>query len=226
MSGIGQPPRDLRRRRRDAVRAEIAETAFQLFTERGFDKTTVDDVAAAAGLSRRSFFRYFASKEDAVLGVLNTVGDAIAAELAARPADEPPWTSLRRALDVLVTTYAGDREVALARFRLIYQTPALRTTHLDKQDRWLRSLTEALAARLGVNPEQDPRPQLLAAAALVALDVASRRGGAEGRTPGHLLDEYFAVLANDLRSGRLWSNAWHITSRSCRRARRSWDMAG
>jgi AcrR family transcriptional regulator len=202
MSRIAPPPRDLRRRARDAVRAEIAETAFQLFTQRGFDQTTVDDIAAAAGLSRRSFFRYFASKEDAVLGMLNAVGDAIAAELAARPAGEPPWTSLRRALDVLVTTYLGDPKVALARFRLIHQTPALRTTLLDKQDRWQRSLAQVLAARLGADPAHDLRPQLLAATALAALDVASRRWLA---SDGHanlatLLDESFALLAHDLRS--------------------------
>jgi AcrR family transcriptional regulator len=202
MSRIAPPPRDLRRRARDAVRAEIAETAFQLFTQRGFDQTTVDDIAAAAGLSRRSFFRYFASKEDAVLGMLNAVGDAIAAELAARPAGEPPWTSLRRALDVLVTTYLGDPKVALARFRLIHHPPALRTTLLDKQDRWQRSLAQVLAARLGADPAHDLRPQLLAATALAALDVASRRWLA---SDGHanlatLLDESFALLAHDLRS--------------------------
>ena len=201
MSRTAPPPRDLRRRARDAVRAEIAKTAFQLFTERGFDQTTVDDIAVAAGLSRRSFFRYFASKEDAVLGMLNAVGDAIAAELAARPAGEPPWASLRRALDVLVTTYLGDPTVALARFRLIHHTPALRTTLLDKQDRWQRSLSQVLAARLGVDPAHDLRPELLAAAALAALDVASRRWLA---SDGHanlatLLDESFALLAHDLR---------------------------
>jgi AcrR family transcriptional regulator len=202
MAQVTQPPRDLRRRARDAVRAEIAETAFQLFTQHGFEETTVDDIALAAGLSRRSFFRYFASKEDAVLGMLHTVGDAIAAELAARPAGEPPWTSLRRALDVLVTTYLGDSTMALARFRLIHQTPALRTTLLDKQDRWQRSLAQVLAARLSVDPAHDLRPELLAATALAALDVASRRWLA---SDGHddlatLLDEAFAVLATNLSS--------------------------
>ena len=202
MPQVAQPPRDLRRRAREAVRAEIAETAFQLFTERGFDQTTVDDIAAAAGLSRRSFFRYFASKEDAVLGMLNAVGDAIAAELAARPADEPPWTSLRRALDVPVTTYLGDPTVALARFRLIHHTPALRTTLLDKQDHWQRSLAQVLAARLGADPARDPRPELLAATALAALDVASRRWlASDGQANlATLLDESFALLAHDLGS--------------------------
>jgi len=103
---------------------------------------------------------------------------------------------------VLGTTYLGDPKVALARFRLIHHTPALRTTLLDKQDRWQRSLAQVLAARLGADPAHDLRPQLLAATALAALDVASRRWLA---SDGHanlatLLDESFALLAHDLRS--------------------------
>src|ERR1044072_1648804 len=112
MSRIAPPPRDLRRRARDAVRAEIAETAFQLFTQPGFDQHTDDDIAAAAAPPPR---------------------------LPPRPAGEPPWTSLRRALDVLVTTYLGDPKVALARFRLIHHTPALRTTRSEEDTSELQS---------------------------------------------------------------------------------------
>lgn len=187
----------LRERTRRAVRAEIADAALRLFVERGFDETTVDDVVAAVGVSRRSFFRYFGSKEDVVLGFLDEVGDAIRAGLAARPADEPPWLALRRALDEVSRSYVAEANWILALHRLIYETPSLRARHLDKQDRWHRLLTEELAARLGVDPAADITPRVLASTAVAALDVAITAWAEErGRVAmPKLLDAAFAAVS-------------------------------
>ncbi len=95
-------PPTLRNRATRAVRAEIAAVAVRLFLAQGFDKTTVDQIAAEAGLSRASFFRYFGSKEDVLLGHLEELGHKVADALAARPAHEPAWQALRRSFDLLI----------------------------------------------------------------------------------------------------------------------------
>src|SRR3984957_9617475 len=97
-----EPPAGLRERMRRTVLNEIAEVALKLFTERGYETVTIDDIAAAAGLSRRSVFRYFSTKEDIVVGKFDFVAGDMLAELRARPAGEPVWQSLRRAFDLLV----------------------------------------------------------------------------------------------------------------------------
>src|ERR1019366_4179776 len=99
---VAAPP-TLRNRATRAVRAEIAAVAVRLFLEQGFDKTTVDQIAAEAGLSRASFFRYFGSKEDVLLGHLEELGHKVADALAARPAHEPAWQAPRRSFDLLLT---------------------------------------------------------------------------------------------------------------------------
>ena len=65
---MGQDPIPVRERTRRAVRGELAQLAVSLFVEKGYDETTIDDLAAAAGMSKRTFFRYFASKEELVMG--------------------------------------------------------------------------------------------------------------------------------------------------------------
>lgn len=85
------------RKARERTRAEIAEVAFQVFAARGFDAVTATEVAAAAGISRASFFRYFDSKEDAVFVAQEEMGANVAAALRERPAGEDAWTALRRA---------------------------------------------------------------------------------------------------------------------------------
>src|SRR6266496_2057208 len=89
-------PLPVRERTRRAVRGELAQLAVDLFVEKGYDETTIDDLAAAAGMSRRTLFRYFASKEELVMGNYEVLGEQLAEDLAARPAGEPIWVSLRQ----------------------------------------------------------------------------------------------------------------------------------
>lgn len=180
---------------RAAVRAELAQVAFELFRREGFDKVTLDDLAAAAGVSRSTFLRYFGTKEDAVLGAFEghdrRVGDA----LRARPADEDEWTALRGALDSVITRYHEDPAGSLATTRLVRETPALCARHLEKQHSWRPALVEALVERAGSGPTL--AQTVRAAAAIDCLNVALDHWTAsEGSLDlVALLDEAFAALA-------------------------------
>src|SRR3954451_25459323 len=92
----------LRELTRRTVRAQIAERAVQLFIAQGFEETTVEQIASEVGMSARSVFRYFDTKEDMVVGSMQEAGDRLAAALADRPAGEGAWQALRAALAVLL----------------------------------------------------------------------------------------------------------------------------
>ncbi|MGW0732116.1 TetR/AcrR family transcriptional regulator [Streptomyces sp. NPDC002851] len=191
-------PPGLRERMRATVRVEVVEVANRLFTEQGFERTTVDQIAAEVGLSRASLFRYFGTKEDIVLGRLEESGRQIAEALAARPDDEQPWKALRRAFDVLTRMNEAAPEQALSYLRMLQETPSLRARHYEKQLNWQELLVPEVARRLGVSPDrpEDTRPSALAAAALACLDVAATRWVAcEGTVPlAVLLDRAMGAL--------------------------------
>ena len=157
---------DLRSRSRESLRAEIAEVAFKVFAERGFDQVTATEVAEAAGISRASFFRYFESKEDAIFVAQEEMGVDVAEALRARPDGEDAWTALRRSLDVAVRTYQRSPDEALARLRLIRCTPDLRSHQLDRLAQWREAIGTALGERLG------PRRDDIKAADFDRLDLA------------------------------------------------------
>src|SRR5436305_7605481 len=98
---MARKPAPLREQTRSMVRSLLARTAIELFAAKGYDNTTLDEVAAAAGVSRRTLFNYFRNKEDLALSSLAEQGELIASRLAERPADEDAWAALRAAFQVL-----------------------------------------------------------------------------------------------------------------------------
>ncbi|WP_405960705.1 TetR family transcriptional regulator [Streptomyces sp. NBC_00024] len=182
---------------RAAVRAQLAEVAFELFLRDGFDKVTLDDLATAAGVSRSTFLRYFGTKEDAVLGAFDAHGAWVADALRARPADEDDWTALRRALDTVIQRYHHDPVGSLATAQLVRDTPALCARQLEKQHGWRPSLAQALAERHGSSDAPALADTVRAAAAIDCLNIAldhwtESDGDLDLVT---LLDEAFETLA-------------------------------
>ncbi len=185
----------LRERTRRAVQAEIGDAAMRLFLDAGFDAVTMDQIAREAGISRRSLFRYFGTKEDIVLGNLTEMGRASADMLRARPAGEPPWTALRAAFEVFVTDPAYSPEFAFRIARMVHRTPSLRARRLEKQLLWLDLLVPPIRARL-TGGDAELRAQAIVASALACLDTATemwiRRDG-DGRIED-LYDEAVAAV--------------------------------
>lgn len=161
--------------------------AVDLFVARGYTETTVDEIAAAAGMSKRSFFRYFASKEAVVLGGLETIGQALADRLAQLPAELPAWPALRATLELFAENRDTEPEPGLARVRLLHSTPTLTAYYLEHLSRWPEVISPHLTGRLPDNEASrlspsDPRRNALVGAALACLHAAETAWLAEDGT--------------------------------------------
>lgn len=161
----------LRELSRQAVREHIAEAAEALFLAKGFHETTVDEIVAVVGMSQRSFFRYFASKEDVVLERFERQGEELFAHLNSRPLDEPEWDSLRSCFDVFVSHFADDTRRDRATQKIIESCPSLLAAQLERVHRLQEQLTQRLAAR-AVARDPDARPDTLVLGALVGAAFA------------------------------------------------------
>lgn len=143
MTNASQP--SLRERTRRAVQKEIGDAALELFAERGYDSTTIDDIAAAVGMSQRSVFRYFATKEEIVVGKFDLGGSVMLELLHARPMSEPVWTTLRRLFDIIDS--ADQHTTTKGGLRVIFETPALLAVFLQRLQGIQQSVVEALVQR-------------------------------------------------------------------------------
>ena len=171
-STIERPRPGLRERRKRLTAAELEAAALRLFGERGFDAVTVDDIAAEADVSRRTFFRYFASKEDVLLADHFVQLARLREAIAARPAGEPVLTALRNALLSMSSDFEDRKEMVILRGRIMRETPSLQARSLVHQKTWEDAMQEMVADRLGVDPILDLRPGVVASTTLAAMRVA------------------------------------------------------
>ena len=182
------PEAPRRERKKRQTRDALVHAALELFDAKGYEHTTVREITDAVDVSERTFFRYFANKEDLALSFVKDAADALLRALATRPAAEPPLTALRNAFrESLLELAEAQRPHAgastyLLVVKLIDSTPSLLAAHLRYLHDHDDELVRVLARREGVDPETDLRPRIVAAvfgsvASLATKDWRARGGG-------------------------------------------------
>lgn len=193
----------LREEKKQATRAALSWAAIRLLVERGYDGVLVEDIAAAAGVSPRTFNNYFASKAEAVASRHLDRCLRVADALRVRPADEPLWTAITHAV---VASFEPGPEVAgqpmlerqpwVAGLRLMVAAPAIQAESLRAAAQAESALAGAVAARTGTDPVRDIYPRLVAAAVLAANNVATQVFLT--RTNGGVFDDMHELLVDAL----------------------------
>ncbi|MFF9347528.1 TetR family transcriptional regulator [Streptomyces sp. NPDC014734] len=186
----------LRERKKEATRQAVHEATLRLTVEHGFDHVTVEAVADAAGISRRTFSNYFAGKEDALLHGEEQHIRALVQAVRDRPAEESAWTALRAAVRQFAERVSPpEREWAL-RTRLAMRHPSLLARQLANHAALERDLADAVAARRGPSGKQ-VRPTVLAAAFLASLRISMRMWIEEdlAREPAEVMGEVLDEMA-------------------------------
>jgi mycofactocin system transcriptional regulator len=140
----GRPPLTSRR--------ELQLIALRLFSQNGFDETTIEQITAEAGVSQRTFFRYFSSKASVLWSDFDTEVNDIRAALARAPDDVPMMDAIRTAVVSANHYRAEDVPELRMRYNLIGTVPALQSSAAAHYDAWERAVSEFAAARLGMEP--------------------------------------------------------------------------
>jgi AcrR family transcriptional regulator len=193
---VTEPEPDWRQRKKTATRDRIRASAVQLFREQGYDATTVEQIAAAAGVSHMTFFRYFPAKEDVVLS--DGYDPVIASLIAQTPA---AWPLTRRIRTVLVQglrqIYDTERDTLLAQNKLIVSTPALRERLWADQIATQQLILQALGASQD-HPQPSFQDRVTVAACLAAASTAILTWVENDGTPDlpDLIEQAFDTLSH------------------------------
>lgn len=189
-----------RDRKKRQTREALLEAALRLVDERGLDQVTVDDISAAADVSPRTFFNYFATKDEALLGDPLEDAATVHERLLAEPADLPLLDAMRRVMAPWIDRIQAERGIWLLRMRVIRDNPALLPALVARGVKEEGDLVTAVAARAGL-PREHPFPQVAANVIGGAFRTAMMRWGDadDGRPLLDFVTEAFAVVASGLR---------------------------
>jgi AcrR family transcriptional regulator len=182
----------LRERKKQRTREQIIEAAMGLFAERGYQATTIADIATAADVAPRTFFSYFPSKEAVVFHNIDRDLDALASTLRDRLPGETVFDALRRWIDALFDQWMAEEDQALLRKRLCREDEALANFQGGVLARMHDLLRDAIADDLGEPPDA-LRPRLVAAAAMAAM--TSLEGGIDQATEERVAFDKAEALA-------------------------------
>lgn len=183
-------------RTRQLASREILETALRLFTEQGYDETTIAQIAREAGVSQRTLFRYFGTKEDLLGGDQDRFGQVLTDTISEQPAEAGVWEALRAGVAAVLALH-DNREQALERFRLLHNTASLRAGWLEKRLRFQEDLLPLIRARVDAASTvgtTDPRARAVIATAFACLDAATMTW-VDNDGNGDIMDLYDECLA-------------------------------
>ncbi|MFG2022091.1 TetR family transcriptional regulator [Streptomyces sp. NPDC048825] len=178
------PRPGLRERKKQRTRDALVRAALELFTSKGYERTTVDEIADAVDVSQRTFFRYFAGKEEAAFAVLEMAEAHFLDLVRERPPHESPLEALRRAVlenwDTLNETIESviPVELHMRAFQLIESTPTLLAVHLRRTAELEEKLARLIAEREGLDVDADPRPRVAVAVFTGVMRVTGQRWSA------------------------------------------------
>jgi AcrR family transcriptional regulator len=173
----------LRERKKRETRRAINLAALELVEERGFAAVTTEEIATRAGVSARTFFNYFPSKEAAVIGTTAEELESYAEQLEETTDGETPLESLRRILAGMLAPASVDRELRAKRRRILLGEPSLAPALVGNNIRIENALTAALERRLGLAPGESLQPRVTVAVAIAAVRacIEHQQAGGGGR---------------------------------------------
>lgn len=194
-------PETLGRREKNKLerRRRLEDAAIELFERDGFEATTIEHITEVAGVAPRTFFSYFASKDDLVLADYAHRLGRIIGELEAQPDGKAAWDALRSAFAAVAVDYEVESDRLRQRFRIMLESPSVMARNLQLQAGWELAVADALRAR----PDwaaNEAMPELLAASALAAMRASMQHWLTSGQPPAlpELVQAAFARLGDGL----------------------------